>query len=631
MLRTIYQIGKEISAGRDAWEDILSPAKISESEWEKKKLYVLGVDFNIDKQEVILSTDNLSEYSEHIDALKGWRSIKIQGGNNKAIYICVDAKKPEQLAKTLFGKPDKDSQYPSKGEFIEAIDKDYSQFQHTDLYQALQRVVPLAKQFYTLITNDKAKVSIQVMEEELGLGNLDRLVLLYAMITDSGNGWKQRPFGELEGYEDFIGAKFFPEATSNKKQAEKVCYATGILADDIREAEFSGRYNINKFFVKTTRNYAGGFDPKNFGKNYQLSAQSELFLDRGSSYLLDHMTTDIADIRHVIIPEFFQQEELEAEEIRPFVKRADLLFRHQNWKNLINYLEDNTEVDGFYWLNFIAIDSDGNYFKVGNAIKDVSKLHFQQIFKLIGDLNEMFAPWLNQRTGFNLYSFYKSVPVRKDKENINAALQVLSALLEQRTIDREHLFRHFADLVLCHRFERYRSFTNIFPQPNFDFALRDAVVQYQSFIRLLSQLNQISLPLKTTPMSEPQTIDQEERAFLEKLDYNEDQTALFYLGRALSRIVREQSKKGHKKNMLDKLNYNGMDQRAIHELASSIVEAGRHYLISKDVEWPLDSFYRRFDFNRWKMDSREALFFILSGYTYRIRRKPEEESAEDDA
>ena len=83
--------------------------------------------------------------------------------------------------------------------------------------------------------------------------------------------------------------------------------------------------------------------------------------------------------------------------------------------------------------------------------------------------------------------------------------------------------------------------------------------------------------------------------------------------------------------MLDKLNYNGMDQRAIHELASSIVEAGRHYLISKDVEWPLDSFYRRFDFNRWKMDSREALFFILSGYTYRIRRKPEEESAEDDA
>jgi CRISPR-associated protein Csh1 len=624
----MYQIGKEISAGRDPWEDILSPAKVSESEWEKKKLYVLGIDLNLDEQQVIVSTENLTEYSEHVSALKAWRSIKIQGGNNKAIYICVDAKKPEQLAKTLFGKPDKDGNYPAHGEFIEAIDKDFAQFQDTDLYSALQSVAPLAKHFHTLLTDEKGKTSTKNIEEALSLGSLDRLVLIYATITDSKNDWQQKPFGALDGYVDFVEAKFFPKAPTTEQLTEKLCYATGNLAEDIREAEFSGRYNINKFFVKTTRNYAGGFDPKNFEKNYQLSAQSELFLDRGSSYLLGHATTDIADIRHVVIPEFFQQEELEAEEIRPFVKRADLLFKHQNWKNLINYLEDNAEINGLYWLNFIAIDSDGNYFKVGNAIKDVSKLHFQQIFESIKELNEMFGTWLNPRTGFNLYSFYKSVPVRKDKENINVALHLLSALLEQRTIDRDHIFRHFADLALCHRFERYRSFTNIFPQSNFDFALRDAVVQYQAFIRLLSQLNQISLPLKTTPMSEPQTIDQEERAFLEKLDYTEDQTALFYLGRALSRIVQEQSKKGHKKNMLDKLNYNGMDRRAVYELASSIMEAGRHYLISNNIEWPLDSFYRRFNFNKWKMDSREALFFILSGYTYKIRRKPEEGSAE---
>lgn len=633
MLKTLYQIGKEISTNRDPWEDILQPAKISEREREKYTLYTLGIDFDLDEQQVVISPDALTEYSENIEALKAWRSLKIQGGNNKAIYVCVDAKKPEQLAKTLFGKPDKAGEFPPYGEFIAAIDKDFSQFQGTDLYLALQKVTPLAEQFQELITNEKGKPSIQTIQEQLELGPFDRLVLIYATITDRETGWKQQAFGELEGYEAFIEAKFFPEVTIKEDQREKLCYATGEPVLDAREAEFSGRYNINKLFVKTTRNYAGDFDPRSFQKGYQISAESELYLDRGSTYLLEHAVTDIADTRHVIIPEFFQQDEIEAEELRPFVKQADLLFQRQNWKELVNYLENYTEIDDLYWLNFIAIDSDGNYFKIGNAIKDVSKLHFQQIFDQITALNGVFAPWLNPRLGFNLYSFYKSVPVRKDKESVNAALLLLSALLEQRTIDRESLFQHFAKLVLCHRFQRYRSFTNVSPQSEFDFALRDAVVQYQAFSQLLTKLNQITSSLKTTPMSELPGMDQEEISFLKELNYSKDQTALFYLGRALSRIVWKQSGpgKGHRKNMLDKLNYNGMDRRAIYELASSIMEAGRHYDVSREVEWPLNAFYRQFDINNWKMDSREALFFILSGYTYRIRRKPEEESAEAEA
>lgn len=631
MLTTIYQIGKEISAGRDPWEDILNAPKVSEKEWEKKKLYVLGINFDLDSGSVEISSENLAEYSQHTDALKSWRSIKIQGGNNKAVYLCVDAKKPEQMAKTLFGKPDNNGSFPDQGEFIEAIDKDYPQFQGTEFYRALQKVTPLAEVFEELMRDGKGKMSTKAIEEKLGLGTLDRLALLYATVSDVENEWDHRPIGELQGYESFIEAKFFPKLPQEQKEArERLCYATGITKQDVRAAEFSGRYNINKFFVKTTRNYAGGFDPKAFGKNYQVSAESETFLDRGSNYLLEHAVTDIAGIRHVIIPEFFQQESIEAEEIRPFVSKSDLLFNYQDWKRLITYLEDYTDIKGLYWLNFLAIDSDGNYFKVGNSIKDVSKLQFQQLFQVIKALNYLFEPWLNRRMGFNLYSFYKSVPVRKDKENINVALQLMTALLEARTIDRQSLFRHFSELVLCHRYGRYRSFTNISEQSDFDFALRDAVVQYQAFAQLLSNMNQIASPLKTTPMSEPQSMNMEERVFLEKLQYTDGQTALFYLGRALSKIVWKQSgNKGHKKNMLDKLNYNGMDKRAIHELASSIMESSRHYGVNQEVEWPLDGFYRRFDINNWKMDSREALFFILSGYTYRMRRKENSEPEND--
>ena len=125
-------------------------------------------------------------------------------------------------------------------------------------------------------------------------------------------------------------------------------------------------------------------------------------------------------------------------------------------------------------------------------------------------------------------------------------------------------------------------------------------------------------------------IVQEEEAFLSAMGFSKEQRALFHLGRALHTMVRKQTEKGHKKNALDKLNYNGMDKQAISRFSIELFEASRHYDISNKIEWPWGAFSRNFDLQKWDMDPHEALFYILSGYTYLIKTKPQDEINESD-
>lgn len=122
MLKTIYTIGKEISSGRDLWEDIIE-TKV-EAQKEGIKYLVLNVVFDLDQNEIIISRDNLEEYASSFENLKELVLLKTLGRRMKSPYLCVDNTKIENLSKTLFGIPDKKGVYPSKGDLAQAIERD---------------------------------------------------------------------------------------------------------------------------------------------------------------------------------------------------------------------------------------------------------------------------------------------------------------------------------------------------------------------------------------------------------------------------------------------------------------------------------------------------------------------------
>lgn len=627
MLNSIYLIGKEISQGRDPWADILTGVKASSKELEQKR-YVLPVHFNLDTQTVEIDPVALFEYSDELSFLKKWCSLQIQGGNNKSIYLSVDTAKIEQFHKTLFGKKE-DAEF---GELMEALQ---GAGMHKDdslpLFEVLKAIMTLKAGFMEWFTEDiGGKLKLNKINDKLGLSKDQKIVMLTATVSSMPHGLNHTFIGDLEPYRDFLVSKFFRESgeqKTTKGQHQGVCYTTGKVTTDIIPPDFSGRYNINKYFVQTTRNYASGFNEDNYCKNYQLSTQALQFLDRGSDFLLKNVVTTVVGIKHVVIPDFFGHSQMNIRELGHLKKELDLLFGNSTWEGIYTYLEDNKhELIDAYAINLLAIDTDGNYFKVGNLIRDVSSLFLEQLFKTLSEVGKKYSSWLGSIYGFNLYSVYRVVPVRK-KETINRALPLMQAVLEQRTIDRRILFDHFKELVLCHKYRRYKAYANIKEraEKDYPFALKDAVFTYLAFMEVLQRLNLLADSQIINDMDTTKTIGQEEEDFLHRLAYTNEQAALFYLGRVLNRVVYEQSRKRHKKNALDKLNYNGMDGQAIFRLANELFESGRHYDITSKIVWSWGEFSRRFKLDSWVMNPAEALFYILSGYSFGIRSKKEDE------
>ena len=624
MIQSLYRIGKEISQDRDEWADIISFPKISVKD-SSKKLLTLKLVFDIDNKEVVVSENNLRPFENEYDNLKGLNNIKTQIGRNKSIYICVEADKPKYIAETFFGKSNKKGEFPKEGEFLEAINKIAVDLNDSQFAETLKAIVPLKKAFDIHFLDKDGTYKADNIIKELNLGKNNKLVLIFAAIKWKNIGEEIINIGNLDGYRTFIQQKFLAKNT-NTENSSKLCYATGEYKNDVKQAKFTREENINRVFVVTTQNYATGFNKKDYAKNYQVSQEVETFLNRGSEFILKNCRVNIADVPHAIVPQFFQQDNLELDTLQAITKKTDLIFQLSTLENISTYMEDSAEFDTFLRLNFIAIKSDGKSFKIVNQIRDINNFHFEQIIKTFKSASKYFQPWLGDKYAFNLGSMYYALPVRSDKENINRALQLFAAILEQRQIDEDRLYKFFTDLVLCHYYKRYRGYKNILENSNLDFAIKDAVFKYSAFIHSLRQLNL----LKITDMSTGTTVqntDEEIKDFFEKMQYREDEQALFYLGRMLNQTAYLQEQKGNKKNVLDKLNYNGMDAQTIYRLSTDLFDKARQYNATDKIKWNFAKFNELFKINDWKMNPQKSLFFILAGYTFGIKSNSQTNSS----
>ncbi len=655
MLQTQIRIGRQLSEGRGEWDDILDAPKI---ETETKKgdpitNYVVPLIFNLDERRIDFG--NLLEYDPD-ESPERYFNIKIQGGNNKAVYTCAEWKKLEQLRKTFFGVVDKKGKEPDRGQFAEAIETGFAGLQVTSLYEVLKEVFSLRLEFerqYDLLENkkltdaDKEKLPENDRQflKAVATKPSERLVLVVAQVVWLEKGYLQPTlFSQIDGYLTFVKRKFIGEATNPAigQTGERLCYATGEKSTDVGELDISARYSLNKMFVTTTVNYASGWENGAFQKNYQIDKQTQAYLERGSKYLLEKYKTRIAGIDHCIIPQLLHRDESDIETtLRTLSRKSDLLFQFHTYQEIVSDID--VETDNPYWITFLGFESDGNFFKTINVIKDVSRTHFEQLIGAFRKLNNDWKciPGINWESimsmgkeqtplQFNLFTVYTLIPVRKDKEKKNEALNLFKQVLEKRPIERAKLFGYFKELILCHYYGRYASYTNIRENSEFDFAIRNAVFQYLAFIQILKQFNLIK-PMEENQFEEVEELSldaapeeqvlpeyqQKIEAFFERMEYKPEHQALFYLGRVLNTVAQTQYKKEHKnKPVLKKLNYNGMDRDDIRRLYHDLREKTQQYNIHKFTETNLSRFSMLFKHERWTMKPEEALFFILSGYAF---------------
>ena len=631
MISTLLQIGQWQREGISNWDRFLSKpsVKSEDKKGNKIKNFIAEIVFDLDAKDVYLSGDSLKEYDEELDVEK-YKALKIQGGNNKSIYATVEPAKLNQLFKTYFGKVD--NELVEKGELTEAIDKDFPQFKDSQLYIILQEVFILRSVFKDkYLDGDKAK--LKELNDELGLERNDNLALIYSSMKSSNLGFDSPArISGLDDYISFLEAKFFPPIEDTSGGKEKLCYASGEYSEGVGELNLATRYSLNKMFVTETKNYASLFSKKSFSLNYQISSENQEKLDLASNFLLDNYKTRIANIDHVIIPQFLSTDDVAIDLVLDRLKvKSDLLFSLKTLDDLADNME--LEAAGIYWINFLAFESDGNFFKTIALIKDVSKFHFQHVIEAFNEINwsmrelKSAVDWdsVTKEYGkisfFNLNSIYGLIPIRKDKEKKNIALLLFKSILEQRKVDRPLLFQYFSELMLCHYYKRYDSYTNVrkYGKDYFGLAIRDNVFKYLAFIQVLTKLKLINMEEEVQDLSAEEILndfDQKVESFFVKMKLNNHQKAIFYLGRMLNTVVYLQKDKN--KTVLDKLNYNGMDKDNIVRLRIDLFEKAKQYNQVKKVVFHDGHFSQLFDFENWTMNPQEAVFFILTGYSFGI-------------
>ena len=124
------------------------------------------------------------------------------------------------------------------------------------------------------------------------------------------------------------------------------------------------------------------------------------------------------------------------------------------------------------------------------------------------------------------------------------------------------------------------------------------------------------LPLEA---SAPTHVGQQIEQFFQKMEYSPAQKAMFYLGRMLSTVGLLQKDK--RESVLEKVNFNGMDRNEIQRLRNNLIEKAKQYNQVNKIIFTDGQFTQHFDFNGWHMPEQEAVFFLLSGYSFGIQSK----------
>jgi CRISPR-associated protein Csh1 len=612
MLDTLIRIGKWQSGKMSPIERFLSKPKLKES----KTYYVANLVFDLDEQDIYM--EKLKKYDEEKD-VKNFLLLKIRRGNNKKIYATVVKNNFEKLLISFFGDIQKKDN--TLGELYEKANQTSNDKNFLDI---LRSILELKEKLLNITKNSSTKIFDQL--------NLNKTKEDIAVITSSVKSLKygfEKPvfISKLDGYKNFIET----ELLSNNSSDKKLCYVSGYVKDDVERLELEKSFSLNKMFVKTTKNYAVGltFNDKELHKNYQVSKINQTYLDIGSDFILNNYLFDIGGIKHVMLPVFLAEEELDFDIILGNMKiRSDFLFNSKIIKKLDTNISDET--DNLYWINYISYDTEkGTSFKTTSEIKDISTPWFVKIIKIIKKLNNYISYHYNTNDFYNFYTFFKYIPVKTDV-NRNEALELFKDIFEHRPIDKQILFKHFTKYLIVQRsgqFEgaKHRAYPNITKKSEFDFAISNAVLNYLVFLKFLKEIKllnynnmQENKDLQKTGSDYKNRIEN----FFADMDYTDRQKGLFYLGRVLDQVARAQVRSNHTtKPIMNKLNYNGMDQDAVMRLYLDLQEKVRQYVTKLNltsVEFDFARFIQYFNPNSGmdELTPEENVFYILSGYSF---------------
>lgn len=397
-----------------------------------------------------------------------------------------------------------------------------------------------------------------------------------------------------------------------------------------------------KYYMTDKQGFAAGARPEGFGSTMSFSKEAYKALLVGERFVRRRLGFYLAGTNGYLLPDLYtvdMSQELHGDldrRLKEIKDRTDLDLGLQD--EIDAQIERSTE-QGSYALNLLFYRQNKANFKVLRLIQDVPAYRLQDLKRRANKVSSRVGGALfGESKQWNLTprTIYYLLPVRKKvlpggrmEFLTKPVLEFYASLIGGGLVDRRELVTSFVELVNVYRFGNYASYHISEPRDS-DYALLRYVAHTNLLIAYLRSLGQLKEEDLGNEYLKDLDLTASQRDYLERLDYTEEQAALYLLGTLVGEIANAQWHLGPggrdgDKTILNKINYGGMTVSRVERLATELFDKLTQYrdrnrrpLLRGHNEKVFAQAQELLTKNKrgWKLDATQNVYYILSGYSH---------------
>lgn len=437
---------------------------------------------------------------------------------------------------------------------------------------------------------------------------------LYTIFIDG------EPLSSFTEYQDAVVESKRPKSKGKKKDTG-VCSICGIdenLTSNMTKMKI-------KYYTTNQVIFASNTSKNNYYKNMQMCQDCMFKFLAGENYVLNKLRTNLAAFDMYIIPQFVYGEPLDENDLNiaadKIINSFNTVKSYKGISNLRDEIKGSLDLRGensYFLLNFMFFKSSQKATKVQRLIKDVNPSIFEKVRiaseKAREDFTSVLGPKFKGSTTLTTIYYMTPIRIRRgEATQYRNILETYDAVLTGKRLNKGHLIKNLIDGVKVIIFSK-DSYSIDPKKESLEFYILNANM-YIKFLEYMGCLKE-GESLETSELKVKDYI----KDYIEKIGYNEQETAMFLLGYLVGEIGNVQYRKTEEGNkpILNKLNFNGLDKSKIIRLTKDVFnklnqEKIRSYneVIFFDMKRLLDA-----NIDEWKLNKDESLFYLLSGYSY---------------
>lgn len=429
-------------------------------------------------------------------------------------------------------------------------------------------------------------------------------------------------------------------------------YLENVLVDTVFEDASYGRCHLTgkegpvtsnmtrfafKYYITDKQGFAAGARPEGFGATMGLSKEAYKALLVGERFVRRRLGFYLAGTNGYLLPDLYT---LEAP--KTFSGDLDLTLKAVKSRTDLDLgLQDEVDQEieritegGSYALNLLFYRQNKANFKVLSLVQDVPAYRLQDLRRRANKFSREVGGALfgeSKQWDLTLRNIYYLLPVRKSGTNVlsKPVLEFYATLIGGGLVDRRDLVDGFVELINVYHFGNYASYQIREPQQDADYALVRYVAHTNLLLGYLRSLKQLKEEDLGTEYLKDLDLPERQREYLERLNYTEEQTALYLLGTLVAEIANAQWRlgpggKNGDKTILNKINYGGMTVSRAQRLATDLFDKLTQYrdrkrrpLLRERNEKVFAQAQALLTKNKenWSLSAAENVYYILSGYS----------------